>query len=174
MTLLGGCSSRGGVSANEVTIRLALESETERVRAAYEAWGYRGGVTTRDVVFIADRAGDIVGIVRRTLEHGVVMLRGMHVAPQAQRHGIGKRLLSAFVERLGDVECFCVPHAHLTAFYGAVGFVRHPESSAPAFLRDRITEYRASGLDVLLMRRPGRRHEPWRASSHSYLHGGQA
>jgi hypothetical protein len=55
---------------------------------------------------------------------------------------------------LGDSECYCVPYSHLARFYGQVGFVEMEEDSAPEFLSHRLTEYRRSGLDVLLMRRP--------------------
>ncbi|TMH63612.1 MAG: GNAT family N-acetyltransferase [Betaproteobacteria bacterium] len=79
-----------------------------RVRRAYEEWGYNGGVDDGDVVYVAEAADAVVGLVRRTHEYGVTMLRGMHVAPGDQRRGIGSSLLSAFTHDLAKRACFCV------------------------------------------------------------------
>jgi N-acetylglutamate synthase-like GNAT family acetyltransferase len=138
----------------EPRIRRARPEEIERVRAAYCAWGYGGGANPPDTVLIAERGGELVGIVRRTLEHDVVMLRGMCVAPRERRQGIGNRLLDAFAERLGGEECWCVPYSHLVGFYGRVGFEVVAADAGPAFLAERIESYRGEGLDVTLMRRP--------------------
>ena len=65
-----------------------------------------------------------------------------------QRH-----LRAAFTERLGGEECYCVPYAHLVAFYGRAGFEVVPPGGGPPFLRERVERYRSRGLDVTLMRR---------------------
>jgi GNAT superfamily N-acetyltransferase len=136
-------------------IRIARPEEYARVLQTYEAWGYGGGVQPDDRIYIAEVNGELAGIVRRTREHGVTMLRGMQVAPERRGGGIGRRLLNALVAELGGEACYCVPYTHLTAFYGSVGFVELPEENAPPFLRYRVAGYRTRGLDVLLMRRPG-------------------
>jgi GNAT superfamily N-acetyltransferase len=138
---------------NDVIVRHARADELECVRATYAEWGYGGGVAPEDVVLVAERDGQLVGLVRRTSESGTVMLRGMQVAPDARNRGIGTRLLEAFVEELGAAECYCVPYAHLVAFYGSKGFEVQPVETGPWFLSQRIAEYRAAGLDVVLMRR---------------------
>jgi predicted N-acetyltransferase YhbS len=76
------------------------------------------------------------------------------VAPAWRRRRIGRRLLRAFVAELGREDCYCVPYTHLVTFYGADGFGSVREERAPPFLRERLAEYRARGLDVLLMHRP--------------------
>jgi predicted N-acetyltransferase YhbS len=112
-------------------------------------------VRPEDVVDLAEADGELVGVVRRTVEgDGVTMLRGMQVAPAWRRRGIGARLLRALVEELGDAECYCIPYTHLAGFYGSEGFATVPDRDAPAFLRARLAEYRARGLSVLIMRRP--------------------
>ena len=136
----------------EAVIREAGPEEVERVRAAYLAWGYGGGAAASDVILIAEREGELLGIVRRTREDGTVMLRGMQVAPNERGRGVGTRLLAAFVARLGAAECWCVPYAHLVDFYGRAGFEAVAEG-APPFLGERVESYRARGLDVTLMRR---------------------
>lgn len=137
------------------TIRIARPEEYAGVLQAYEAWGYGGGVQPGDRIYLAEADGELVGIVRRTREHEVTMLRGMQVAPEWRGRGIGNRLLNALVAELGADECFCVPYAHLTGFYGSAGFVEIPEENVPPFLRYRLAGYLTRGLDVLVMRRPG-------------------
>ena len=139
---------------SDVTIRLARPEEHARAAQAYEAWGYRGGVRPEDAVYVAEADGELAGVVRRTVEEGVTMLRGMQVAPEWRRRGIGTRLLRAFVADLGDGECWCIPYLHLTDFYGMEGFETVPGPNPPAFLQARLAEYRARGLSVLIMRRP--------------------
>ena len=139
----------------EPTIRLARPDELDRVRQTYEAWGYGGGVQPEDVVYLAEAEGELAGIVRRTREHEVTMLRGMQVAAAWRGRGVGRRLLRALVADLAGEECFCVPYTHLTGFYGSEGFVEIGDEYAPPFLRPRIAGYRTRGLSVLVMRRPG-------------------
>ena len=135
------------------TFRIAGSADYPRIETAYAAWGYRGGVSPQDVVYVAERGRELLAAVRRTHEHGVVMLRGMYVATELQRQGIGAKLLDAFVNDLHGVACYCVPYAHLLSFYGRVGFASLADEPAPNFLRDRLASYRARGLDVLVMRR---------------------
>jgi predicted N-acetyltransferase YhbS len=137
-----------------VTIRAALPEEIERVRAAYAEWGYSGGVASGDVVLVAETEGRLLGLVRRTREFETVMLRGMHVAPDARHQGVGTRLLEAFVRALNGQECYCVPYRHLVQFYGRQGFELRSVEAAPAFLVGRLAQYRAKGIDAVLMRRP--------------------
>ncbi len=136
------------------TIRIASDAEIDRVRTAYREWGYGGGMTPNDIVFLAELDGNLVGVVRETSEHGEVLLRGMQVAPAVQRSGVGAQLLQVFVHRLNGRECYCVPYTHLVGFYSSVGFEQHPGEFAPAFLRERLAKYRREGRNVLLMRRP--------------------
>jgi GNAT superfamily N-acetyltransferase len=142
--------------SSDVTIRVATPTDYERVRAAYAAWGYDGGVSPADVVYVAERGTELTGVVRRTREHGTTMLRGMQVAPAWRGRRIGRRLLQAFVADLPGEECYCVPYTRLITFYGAVGFGVAREEVAPPFLQERLAAYRARGLDVTLMRRPRR------------------
>jgi GNAT superfamily N-acetyltransferase len=138
----------------DVTLRVATPSEYPRVVAAYDTWGYRGGISPEDTLFVAEHESQVVAAVRRTWEHRCVLLRGMYVAPEHQRRGIGGELLEFFVSHLDRVPCYCVPYTRLREFYGRAGFVSLAPQSAPSFLRERVASYRARGLDVLIMRRP--------------------
>lgn len=136
-------------------VRLAQASELPRINTAYTGLGYTGKVTPADTVFVAEREHEIVGLVRRTHEHGVTMLRGMYVVAQAQRQGIGSDLLAHFVTHLNGQDCYCVPYTHLVGFYSSEGFQVLPPGQAPGFLAERLVQYRHDGGDVLLMWRPG-------------------
>lgn len=134
------------------------EEELARVRDAYSAWGYDTGAQPGDTVYVVEREGHVIGLVRRTAEGGTLMLRGMRVAPEAQRQGVGTRMLEAFVAELSGRECFCISYAHLVDFYGQYGFEVESPDRAPAFLADRLARYRTKGLNVIIMRRPPAAH----------------
>jgi GNAT superfamily N-acetyltransferase len=135
-------------------VRVATASEHPRLMALYEEWGYRGGITPDDVVFIAEEGDEAVGLVRRAGDGGIIMLRGMYVAPHLRRSGVGTRLLAAFVDDLQGSDCYCIPLAHLTAFYRRAGFTVVAEHAAPPMLAERLRRYRSEGHRVVLMRRP--------------------
>ena len=114
-----------------VRVSIADVSEHSALNQAYLNWGYHGGILDTDVVHVARVEGRPVDIVRRAEESGVTMLRGMYLAPDFRRQGIGTRLLRAFVADL-------------------------PQD----FLRERLRVYRAEGHKVILMRRKGRVSSP--------------
>ena len=120
----------------------------------YRRFDYTRHVSAGDTILIAERQGEICAALRLAVEHGVLLLRGMRVAAEMRRQGIGAQLLHAAAPVIGGRECFCVPLRHLVGFYGQIGFVEIEPENAPKFLRERITEYRGDlGLDVLLMRK---------------------
>ena len=139
--------------APAITVRIAEPAEHHGLESLYRAWGYRAGIGPGSTVFVAMLGDSIVGLVRRTVEEGTTMLRGMFVHPEHRRHGIGAQLLAAFVEDLTAAECYCLPFTHLVSFYGRCGFAVVPEAIAPDFLAQRLTSYRSEGHDVLVMRR---------------------
>jgi N-acetylglutamate synthase-like GNAT family acetyltransferase len=139
-------------------IRVAIPAEYELLTEMYRRWGYRAGIAQSDVVYIAEHAGEPVGLVRRTFENDVTMLRGMQIDPAYRRRGLGSRLLDAFVADVRDQQSFCIPFAHLTDFYARGGFRIIAKEVAPHFLAERLDHYRREGNDVLLMRRPGVTH----------------
>ena len=143
-----------------MNVRVASVDEVPRLAEHYAAWGYGGGIAPTDVALVAEEEGGApVGIVRQTVEHEVVMLRGMYVAPDARGRRIGSALLRAFVDRLereprlrGE-PCYGIPFAHLERFYAQGGFAFVPVAAAPAFLRERVRRYTTEGHRVAVMRR---------------------
>jgi GNAT superfamily N-acetyltransferase len=138
-----------------IEVRRARVEEISRALNFYAERRYGGGIQPEDVVILAERDGELVGIVRLTAEQGVVVLRGMQVDPMFQRQGIGKKLLAAVAQELDDKDCFCIPHAHLVGFYGGIRFRVIEPAKAPTFLRLRLEKYqnRGDGKEYLIMRR---------------------
>src|SRR6266480_1135457 len=140
-----------------IEVRRATGEDIWRVVNFYAERRYGGGMRPEDVVLLAERNGELVGIVRLATEEGVVVLRGMQVDPRFQRQGIGKRLLATVAQELDGKGCFCIPYAHLVGFYGGIGFHVMEPAKAPTFLRQRLEKYRdrGDGNDYLIMRREG-------------------
>ena len=124
-----------------------------QVRAFYEQVGYGGGVSDADTALAACADERVVGAVRLCEEHGVIVLRGMFVAADSQRQGVGSALLARCLPRLERGEAFCLPYDHLVGFYARAGFVPIPKTALPPFLVERLDGYRSTGQRVLGMRR---------------------
>jgi predicted N-acetyltransferase YhbS len=137
-----------------ITYRVATQGELPRVTAFYRENGYGATVSPGDCVLVAQGENQIVGVVRICKESDTVVLRGMRVTPSFQGRGIGTALLGEVSELIGQRECYCVPYAHLQAFYSRIGFHTVEPEQSPAFLAHRRDEYEARGLDVVLMFRP--------------------
>jgi GNAT superfamily N-acetyltransferase len=134
-------------------VRHAVHSERLRVEAFYRDRNYRGFLDPEATVVVAQCGSDLIGVGRVQSECGHVVLRGMRVDPPFQRRGIGARILDRLVADVGDRACYCIPYTHLREFYRRAGFADLDLRSAPSFLRDRVLDYRAGRLDVILMRR---------------------
>jgi GNAT superfamily N-acetyltransferase/SAM-dependent methyltransferase len=144
--------------ASPIDISLARGTAREVCAQAYRRWGHDGVVASDDELLRAHRDGDLIGLVRLAPEHGVLVLRGMHVAPHARRAGVGHALLEAAVRVIGDRACFCMPYTHLARFYAGAGFQALASDGAPDFLRKRLQQSLAQGLDVCVMLRPASAH----------------
>ena len=140
-----------------IEVRRAMAQDISRVVNFYAERRYGGGIRPEDAVLLAERDGELVGIVRLAAEEGVVVLRGMHVHPRFQRQGIGETLLATVAQELDGKGCFCIPYAHLVGFYGGIGFHVIEPAKAPTFLRLRLERYqnRGDGKEYLIMRREG-------------------
>lgn len=122
----------------------------------YRRVGYRAGVSSADLTLAARVKGRLAGAVRLCEEGGVIVLRGMHVAPECQRQGVGHALLSACLPWLDRHAAYCLPYEHLRGFYGNAGFKPAPSATLPPFLAARLRGYLLAGQRVLAMRRQPR------------------
>jgi len=138
-----------------IEVRRAKAEDIPRALNFYAERRYAGGIGPEDVVLVAERDGELVGMVRLTAEEGVVVLRGMQVHPTFQRQGIGKRLLASVAQELESRSCFCIPYAHLVSFYRGIEFHVIEPAKAPTFLRLRLETYqnRGDGKEYVIMRR---------------------
>ena len=134
-----------------------MPEDISRALNFYAERRYGGGIRPEDAVLLAERDGELVGIVRLAAEENVVVLRGMQVRPRFQRQGIGKRLLATVADELDGRDCFCIPYAHLVGFYSGIGFQVIEPTKAPTFLRLRLETYqnRGDGKEYLIMQREG-------------------
>lgn len=138
----------------EITIRRALpQEEAGRINLFYAGRGYLNSVDGDVAVYIAEHDGSIIGVVRLCAEQGHAILRTMHVHQEYRGRGVGRRLLEAFREEIRTADCYCIPFAHLTRFYGAIGFREIAPEEAPGHLQERLREYLARGMDGIIMKR---------------------
>jgi predicted N-acetyltransferase YhbS len=138
-----------------ISIRASFQQDRLRIASFYAHNQYGQPLSEDDIQFFAEKDGGICGALRLCREHGVLVLRGMRIASEQQRKGIGRLLLQKAVEAIHGEVCYCIPHRHLAAFYQEAGFAEANAAAAPTFLADRLVKYREDlGLDVILMRRP--------------------
>ena len=140
----------------EITVAPAFDWGTA-LSDFYRATNYGGQVHPEDLVTVATEKDSIVGVGRLSEEEGVLVLRGMMVSEKYHGRGLGTAILDALSKEIGDRTCYCVPYAHLFAFYERVGFQVVPVSSRAQFLQERVASYIEGGLDVILMRKGKRR-----------------
>jgi GNAT superfamily N-acetyltransferase len=136
-----------------VEVRRARPDELPAAQRFYAATGYHAPIDAAAAILLACQDRAIVGAVWLEHDQDLWVLRGMRVQPAHQRQGIGTQLLRAALEAASDQPVYCVPYAHVGRLLERAGFVPLPENQAPPTLLARATEYRARGLDVVLMRR---------------------
>lgn len=136
-----------------LTIDIVPESGLDAVRAFYAAAGYGGGAAPRDLTLAAHMDARLAGVVRLCPEEGTIVLRGMQVAQECRRHGIGQALLAHCAPHLDRGMAYCLPYDHLTGFYGRAGFAVIGPETLPPFLAQRLATYLSQGQRVLAMRR---------------------
>ncbi len=137
-----------------VRIMRALSDEIEEIQRFYNTVGYKGIIDSDDILIVARHETKLIGVVRLVIEENTQVLRGMQIAASHQRQGIGHALLQYLNSYIGDKSCFCLPHAWLEKFYGAVGFVKITPEQAPLFLQQRLEDCKKGEFpDLIIMRR---------------------
>ena len=134
-------------------IQCAKASEIDDLATFYRITDYGGSIAPADRVVYATEKEKIIGAGRLSEEEGVLVLRGMRVLENHRGRGVGRAILKALVKEGRNNECYCLPYRYLQPFYAANGFDKITPSGAPGFLRKRFKDYRARGLDVILMRK---------------------
>ena len=137
-------------------IQMAKASEVSDLETIYRITEYGGSVAPEDQVVYATEEGRTIGVGRLSEEKGIFVLRGMRVLKEHRGRGVGKAILNLLVNKRSGRDCYCIPYSYLRRLYTAKGFNEIAPSEAPDFLRERFRNYRARGLDVILMRRGSR------------------
>ncbi|MEZ0392992.1 MAG: GNAT family N-acetyltransferase [Pseudobdellovibrionaceae bacterium] len=112
-----------------------------------------------DLFFVATEDQEILGAVRFCVESGASLLRSLVVDEKHQRKGIGKQLLLEFEKHLNQNRIrsvFCLSDAYLQNLYEKIGFRMIRNVEAPAFLQERLLEYKNihPGIRCILLKRP--------------------
>lgn len=136
-----------------ITISRAAPADHRDIAGLYLDAGYRAAIEQADTILVAKSGGRLAAVVRLCLEEGVTVLRGMQVRPAFQRQGVGSALLAACTPWLEVRQAYCLPYAHLAAFYATAGFQAVGAAQLPPFLAQRLAAYRKIGHDVIGMRR---------------------
>lgn len=136
---------------NAIWSRPIAADEREIVIAFLRREGYSGSIGKSDRFFVSELAGEIVAAVRLSHDEGVLVLRGMRVRCDVQRHGVGTRLLSRVVLAVQSETCYCIPYRWLIHLYAKADFREVTDEEVPAFIASRYAKYVSDGLDVVLM-----------------------
>ncbi len=134
-----------------------LTTSMEAIEDFYKSCGYPGSVDDTDQIILATTGSRVIGAIRLVEEEGTHLLRGMYIAEQYQRMGIGALMLKQFEElivhqKITSIYLTC--GAHLNDFYGKIGFkiVTNPHA-IPSFLSVRSAGYAKKFGPQLIMQR---------------------
>lgn len=137
-----------------IAIERAGAADLEEINAFYASVGYPDQARPIDRLWVARKGDTTVAAVRICPQpEGYMLLRGLYVAQSTQRQGIGSRLARAALADCAGRVCYCIPFAHLEAFYQKLKFARIRPEHAPEKVAERLSHYLDEGLDVILMRR---------------------
>jgi GNAT superfamily N-acetyltransferase len=123
------------------------------VNEFYRTMGYHSGRSDNEQAycFLAD---DVVkGCVQVEKIHGIRMLRGRYLQKKLQSKGFGTLLIKHIEPVLNEATSYCLPFAHLSEFYGQIGFEKIPCESLPDFLITRFKKYQEMGHKIIAMKR---------------------
>lgn len=144
---------RGNRQVDTVSFETVPPSRFAEAQAFYAAVGYAGKIADDCLVLAARLGGRIIGVVRLAPENGVVVLRGMMIAKEHQRRGIGTRMLRLLEPHLAGPDVYCLPHDWLERFYGQAGFARIDPVNAPPHLQQRLLDQKSRHPDLIVMAR---------------------
>ena len=117
----------------------------------YDTTSYHSRCSAHELVFVAEDAGRVVGVVRLEPVEDVQVLRGMYLAEDYQGRGVGSALLQFIRPWLDRKPAMCLPFDHLGAFYATVGFQPVQVSELPAVMQQRDAHYRSQGHRIMAM-----------------------
>lgn len=145
------------MSAQEYIIETLAPEQFAEAQAFYATMDYDYQISADSRVVAARKGTHIYAVARISPEEGAEVLRGFMVHPEAQRQGLGKRMLQELEKSMGALTCYCLPHSWLDGFYGQIGFNVIPPSQLPTGLYQRWLKLKDGPFpDVIAMRRPAK------------------
>ncbi len=122
----------------------------------YELEGQSHRACSSDLYFVAFKENAVVGVCRFCIEENTPLLRSMVVHTPLRSQKIGANILKNFANYLDQNNfkpTYCIPYGHLGSFYGLIDFNIIKEEESPAFLQDRIKQYRKNNPDTFMIMR---------------------
>lgn len=122
----------------------------------YEQEGKSHRARSSDLFFVAFKENTVVGVCCFCIEENTPLLRSMIVHAHLRSQKIGANILESFARYLDQNNfrpTYCIHYGHLGNFYGLIGFKIINEEESPAFLQDRIKQYRKNNPDTFMIMR---------------------
>jgi GNAT superfamily N-acetyltransferase len=126
------------------------------LRAGERAWAHEQYLAIQfatapeaSLALVAERGGVRIGLGRLVAHApGVVELGGIWTDEGSRGGGVARAMVTALIERAGAAPLWCIPFAHLTAFYRSFGFAPAPPPWPPA-IADKVADIAAHGLPAI-------------------------
>lgn len=145
------------MSTQDYIIETLGPDQFAEAQAFYATMDYDYPIGPDSRVVVARKDAHIYAVVRISPEEGVEILRGFMVHPDAQRQGLGTRMLQELENVMGALPCYCLPHSWLDGFYGQIGFEVIPPAQLPPEIYQHWQDLKNGPFpDVIAMRRPAK------------------
>ncbi|MGB0834513.1 MAG: GNAT family N-acetyltransferase [Psychrobium sp.] len=115
----------------------------------YKTHKVGGSASGNNIVMVARKNGNIVGIARLAPIQEHWFLTGVHVAESERGQGIASQLIKALCGQQPQVYSF--PYQHLEAFYNNLGFTLMPPEQIPSEIAARFVAYSKQGRKIVAM-----------------------
>jgi N-acetylglutamate synthase-like GNAT family acetyltransferase len=135
---------------------LQLGQSNSEIEEFYGQLDYKYDFSALKEILALKKNGRLVGACYLSLEDGALILRGLQVAPQEQRHGVGRALLKYVDSVVGSQEAWCIHTAALRGFYGSCGFEEVRSDLAPDLLIKRLQRFEKLVSSPMLFKRKDR------------------
>ncbi|RIJ34232.1 GNAT family N-acetyltransferase [Pontibacter oryzae] len=107
----------------EFLIRLATPQDMPWINAQYRTVQFQESELHHEIILLATNGGQPAGMGRLVkVSDEVLELGGMFVCEPYRGSGLARKLVKALLEKAGPKTIYCLPFAHLRAFYESCGF----------------------------------------------------
>lgn len=121
------------------------------IKKLYKAHYPSAKVKRDELIIIAQREKQIVGVVRLRDVEKYQLLTGMLTIPSVRGKGYGGAILEYCAQHHLHHGVFCYAYKHLKAFYARHGFEEVDVDDLPNTLKQKYLRYSESGKDLVPM-----------------------